>query len=34
MQLTVVGKARETGKPASGFDNNWVPEGRCDEQRC
>ena len=31
MQLTVVGKEREAGKPASGFDHNRVPKGRCDE---
>jgi quercetin dioxygenase-like cupin family protein len=40
MQLTVVGKEQrrslvlilhETGKPASGFDHNWVPKGLCDE---
>ena len=40
MQLTVVGKEQrrslvlilyETGKPASGFDTNWMPKGLCNE---
>ena len=40
MELTVVGKEQrrslvlilhETGKPASGFDHNWVPKGLCNE---
>jgi quercetin dioxygenase-like cupin family protein len=40
MQLTVVGKEQrrsivlilhETGKPASGFETNWVPKGLCND---